>query len=158
MRSAVEIMFIFLVLLAVSCSKSVKDEKDSYVIRYVNLSKVYDYAARNDTEAALLRKNQDYPGGIAHEPDEMAETGLIDRDNNEKDSTALNRDDKEKKAKSRIYGRIKKSISNVARRHNADFILNTGEAVIYSKPAYDITDDVIREYKKIHEISSPSLK
>ncbi len=61
-------------------------------------------------------------------------------------------------AKSRLYGKIKTAISNVARRHDADFILNTGDAVLYSRSSYDITDDVIREYKKLADISSPELK
>lgn len=113
-----------LLLLLVSCSSGLRRNDDYYVIRYVDIQRVYAYAAKY--EEVVSAKSGDTTQGDA--------------------------------VKNRIYGRIKTAISNVARRHNADFILNTGDAVLYSRTSYDVTDDVIREYKKINDITSPDAK
>jgi len=118
-------LFLSLLLLClVSCSSFRMGNKDAYVIRYVDLPRVYAYAVKHD-------------GG---DPLKGGESGQDDG------------------TKNRIYGKIKTAISNVARRHDADFVLNTGDAVLYSRSTYDITDDVIREYKKLTDISSPDIK
>ncbi len=120
------IMTIFIVmLLFASCSRMQVRQDDTYVIRYVDLARVYAYARKHDPESSGLNET-------------------------EKKTLDLN--------KSRIFGRIKTAVSNTARRYNADFVFNTGEAILYSKTSYDITDDVIREYKKIIDISSPEIK
>lgn len=114
---------LFLLFLC-SCSTFRTGNTDAYVIRYVDLPRVYAFAVKHDGVGA--------PKG--------GEPGQNDVN------------------KSRLLGKIKTAISNVARRHNADFILNTGDAVLYSRSSYDITDDVIREYKKLADISSPDAK
>jgi len=149
-------VFALLIIVVLSCSGAVKDDKDSYIIRYVNLSKVFDYAVKNDPEAAVFRNNIKHTGGKKRGAAEEEDAGVPETDYKENNISTESAD--ERKIKSRIYGRIKIAVSGVARKHNADFILNTGDAVIFSKPAYDVTDDVIREYKKIHDISSPSIK
>ena len=111
-------------LFILSCSSFRAGNSGVYVIRYVDLARVYAFAVKHD-------------GSL---PSKAGETKQDDA------------------AKSRLYGKIKTAISNVARRHDADFILNTGDAVLYSRSSYDITDDVIREYKKLADISSPELK
>lgn len=115
---------ILLLLLLMSCTPGVRKNGDFYVIRYVDLQRVYAFALKAEKGAPLK----------------------VD---------AASTDEETKK---RIYGRIKTAISHAAGRHNADFILNTGDAVLYARTSYDITDDVIREYKKLNDIASPDVK
>lgn len=117
------LLYLFLLFL-LSCSPSGVRNTDTYVIRYVDLPRVYAFAVK-------------YEDGSSVKEGDVKQGGAV---------------------KSRIYGKIKTAISNVARRQNADFILNTGDAVLYSRSSYDITDDVIREYKKINDITSPEVK
>ena len=123
MKKLPVLILIFFIL--VSCSKETKRYGDSYIIRYVDLARVYAYAFKLESGRTQVSEN-----------DETSDAEI----------------------KKRIYGTIKTAISDVARRHNTDFILNTGDAVLYSRPSYDITDDVIREYKKIIDISTPDIK
>ncbi|HPF04702.1 MAG TPA: OmpH family outer membrane protein [Spirochaetota bacterium] len=115
---------ISLLLFLCSCSSFRTGNTDEYVIRYVDLPRVYAFAVKHK--------------GVA--------------------SPEVRVGSQDDVIKKRLYEQIKTAISNVARRHNADFILNTGEAVLYSRSSYDVTDDVIREYKKLSDISSPEAK
>jgi Skp family chaperone for outer membrane proteins len=116
--------FSLLLMLILSCSSFRRGNTDAYVIRYVDLPRVYAYAVKHEE------------GGSSVKSETKQDEG----------------------SKNRIYSKIKTAVSNVARRHDADFILNTGDAVLYSRSSYDITDDVIREYKKLTDISSPDVK
>jgi len=117
------LVLIFLLFLF-SCTSSGPGRTNSYVIRYVDLPKIYSFAVK-------------YDAGV-----------------NPGDGEGI----QDEAGKKKIYGKIKTAVSNVARRHDADFVLNTGEAVLYSRTAYDVTDDVIREYKKLSDITSPEIK
>jgi len=118
MRAGVFFVIVFS-LFTVSCSSWGRQNSDAYVIRYVDLARVYAYAVQID-----------------------------------KGKNIANSDDQKK----RIYGRIKTAVSSVAKRHNADFIINTGDALLYSRSVYDLTGEVIREYKTLIDIKSPENK
>jgi len=107
-----------------SCSSFASRNTNLYVIRYVDLPRVYAFAARHEVRA----KSE----GAGDELDDAS--------------------------KKNIYRKIKTAVSNVARRNDADFILNTEDVLLYSISSYDVTDDVIREYKKLSDISSPEAK
>ncbi len=115
--------FILLSVMLLSCSANIKSGGDYYIIRYVDLHRVYSYAVNKDSRTPVTDESR------------------IDAE-----------------TKRKIYSRIKTAISNVAARQNADFVLNTGDAVLYSRNSYDMTDDVIKEYRKLNEISSPDIK
>ena len=52
----------------------------------------------------------------------------------------------EVKTKKELLTKINISVQKIAKRINADFILNIGDEVIYAKKKYDITEDIIKEY------------
>lgn len=116
-------LLLLMLVMLLSCSANMKSGGDYYIIRYVDLHRVYSYAISKGNRI------------------QAADVAKIDEETRKK-----------------IYGRIKTAISNVATKQNADFVLNTGDAVLYSRNSYDITDDVIKEYRKLDEISSPDIK
>ncbi len=66
--------------------------------------------------------------------------------------------EQEKKLKAEFYLKIKTAVNNIAARHNADFIFNSGDSMVYSKLSYDVTNEVISELKSLEKRTSPVYK
>jgi Skp family chaperone for outer membrane proteins len=142
----------------VSCSATREGSlSHGYVIRYINLNSVYEYVWKDSSEVRELKRKLD-----------LLEKKISDMENSESggpraelissrtELAALR--EQEKKVKAELYLKIKKAVMNIAARHKADFILNTGDGVVYSKPAYDLTGEVIEELKSFNERTSPVFK
>ncbi len=131
------------VILTSSCSPPGRSGRsDGPVIKYMNLSAVYQHAFNTDPDALKLKKDRDSlmarmkktGGRIENSPEEkqfLEELKHIKA--------------REKKLKQKLYGEIDEAVKSVARRENADFVLNRGDAVIYARRSFDVTGLIIRE-------------
>lgn len=148
---------LFKVLVLLSCSARNNNVPGNYVIRYVSMNAVFDYVYNNSNEAQELKRKSDT---LVKKIDEMENSSeKISRPELVfyKSELAKIRD-QEKKLKSEFYLRIKNAINAIATRYNADFVLNSGDGVIYSRSEFDITSDVLREIKNQESRRSPAFK
>ena len=149
-------LFIFSVSV-ISCSAGRNISSGDYVIRYINLNSVYDYLYNNSSEAQDVKRKTD----SLHKKIEELENSEAAGSKTELiyyRGERVKIEEQEKKLKSEFYSRIKTAVGNVAAKNNADFILNSGEGVLYSRPAYDLTNDVIKELKSLNARTSPVYK
>lgn len=148
-------------LLAASCATPAVQQTEGYVIRYINLEVVYEYALGKSEEAQKLKiKKQDLLAKIRTK-ESAPEYRPGDRSDPELEHyrTELNRlAEEEKKIKAAIYVRIRNAVEAVAKKYNVDFLLNTGEGVVYSRPVFDLTAEVVAELEKADKNSSPKWK
>jgi len=128
-----------------------------YVIRYINLNSIQEYVYKNSNEAQVIKRKID---SLNKKIDEMenseaspSRTELIYYK-----GEIVKLKEQEKKLKSEFYNRIKTAVNSIAVKHNTDFILNSGDGVVYSRPVYDLTYEVIKELKSLNERTSPVYK
>ena len=153
------VLFLLVAVLTAACSAPYLSgsEGDGYVIRYVNMNTIYDYELSRSNEAVSLRaKREDLLKKISAAESAGREGG--GRQLEHYRSELLKVEEAQKKLKAAIYARIKKAVESVAGRHEVDFMLGTGEGVVYSRPVFDLTDDVIDELEKMNKNSSPVWK
>ncbi len=146
-------VFIF----AVSCTAGKNINTGDYVIRYINLNSIYDYLYSNSNEAQEINRKTESLNKKIEELESSGSSGSKTELVYYRGEIAKVRE-QEKKLKAEFYSRIKTAVSNVASENNADFILNSGEGVLYSRPAYDLTNDVIKELRSLSERTSPVYK
>jgi len=141
----------------VSCSSLNNNSSNEYVIRYINLNVIYEYVYSNSNEAQDLKRKID---SLNERIDkiEISEAGASGTELIYYKSELVKLKDSEKKLKSEFYSRIKTALNNIAVKYKADFILNSGEGVVYSRPSYDITYEVIKELKSLEARTSPIYK
>jgi len=48
-----------------------------------------------------------------------------------------------------ILGKVKKAVDKVAINGGYDFIIDASVGLLYYKPKYDLTDDVLHELRKL---------
>lgn len=151
---------LYLIILAASaCSAPVISDSgsDGYIIRYVNMNAIYDYEVSRSNEAVSLKtKRDDILKKISSR--ESVSKGDADRELEYYRSELVKLEESEKKLKAFIYAKIKKAVESVAERHEVDFMLGTGEGVVYSRPVFDLTSEVISELEKMNQNSSPVWK
>lgn len=157
MKYIAEIYILIFALTVLSCSARNNNTGSDYVIKYINLNSVYEYVYNNSNEAQEIKRKIDSLNKKI-EDIENSESGGSKAELNHYRSEIIKEREQEKKLKSGIHSRIKTAVNSVAAKHNADFILNSGDGVIYSRPVYDITNDVIRELKSISDRTSPVFK
>lgn len=153
MRSLVSLLLAAVLL---SCAGTAARDTGGYIIRYVNLGVIYEYELSKSNEAVMLKNKKE---GILKKLEALKE-GQADGGQ----EAAYYREElkkiqeEEKKIKSALYLKIKTAVETVAKKHEVDFLLSTGEGVIYSKPVYDLTSEVIAELDKMRTNSSPVWK
>jgi len=158
-------LYFFPVLLAaaLSCSsldKNRNEVKESVVIRYFSIQAVYNSIAERNGElksAAGVRDN------LLKSVKNLEEQLLLAADKKNFFRTLQDEREKLEKAekeisfiKSKIYNNIYRALRITAEYTGADFILNIGDELLYSKKKYDITDEIIREMNKIEFRSQPA--
>ena len=151
-------LYLFLMFFA-ACSAPVLTESGSegYIIRYVNMNAIYDYELSRSNEAVSLKyKRDDILKKIKSL--ESAGSGSNERELGYYRSELEKLDESGTKLKAAIYARIKKAVESVAERYDVDFMLGTGEGVVYSRPVFDLTSEVIDELEKMNKNSSPVWK
>lgn len=148
-----------MVLAAAACSSPVINDGsgDTYIIRYVNLNAIYEHELTRSNEAVSLKlKREDVLRKIRAA--EAASSGDKGSELDHYRSELVKLEESEKKLKVSIYQKIRKAMESVAGRHEVDFILGTGEGVIYSRPVFDLTSEVIDELDRMNKNSSPVWK
>ena len=148
MRGLVSLMLAAALL---SCAGTAERDTGGYIIRYVNLGIIYEYELSRSNEAVMLKNKKE---GIQKKLDESKDGSEAAHYKEELKKIQ----EEEKKIKSALYLRIKAAVETVAKKHEVDFLLSTGEGVVYSKPVYDLTSEVIAELDKMRTNSSPVWK
>lgn len=128
-----------------------------YVIRYINLNTIYEYIYNNSNEAQVMKRNID---SLLKKINEMETSdnpvSKIELNHYKNELSKLR--EQEKAFKSASFLKIKTAVDNVAAKHNTDFILNSGDGVVYSRPVYDLTYEVIKELQSLNRRTSPVYK
>jgi peptidoglycan hydrolase CwlO-like protein len=157
MRWMLKISVLILSFTILSCSGINKKTSNDYVIRYINMNLVYEYAYNNSNEAQDLKRKIDSLGRKIEDA-EFSEVSVSKSEIRYYKSEIARLREQEKKMKSEFYAGIKAAVNNIAAKYNTDFILNSGDGVVYSRPAYDLTYEVIKELKSLNERTSPVYK
>ena len=151
-------IFLFILLIVItSCSTIGFNSSESYVIRYVNLNAIYEHIYNNSNEAQELKRKIDALNKKISEAEDSKASGSESELNYYREEMIKLRD-QEKQIKSGFYSKIKSAIEIVAGSHDADFVFNLSDGLLYSKNGYDITSEVIRELNSINERTSPVYK
>lgn len=121
------------------------------------MNSVYDYVYNNSNEAQDIKRKIDT---MNRKIDESAGStvSVSVSELAYYRSELVKFKEQERTLKSEFYSRIKTAVNNIAVKHNADFVLNSGDGVVYSRPVYDITNEVLKELKSINERTSPVYK
>lgn len=144
-------------LIILSCGSARSKDSADYVIRYINLNSVYDYVYSNSNEALDIQRKLDSLNKKISDI-ENQETGGSRSELLYYKGEVVKLIDQEKKLKTDFYARIHTALKNTASKHNVDFILNSGDGVVYSRPVYDLTNEVIKEVKSLENRTSPAVK
>ncbi|MFC1670786.1 OmpH family outer membrane protein, partial [Spirochaetota bacterium] len=59
------------------------------------------------------------------------------------------------KIKTTLLNKINTAVKRVAKKIEADFILNLGDGVVFARKKYDLTEEIIREILKLERRKSP---
>jgi Skp family chaperone for outer membrane proteins len=144
------------------CGKVYEVKERELRIRYVNLSIVFEFLINRDPEARnlksqkneLLVKIKDTEGELQKEGGGEKRIDL--KNNLEGFRSELKKiKEKENYFKRKFLNEIDKAISILSKDMHIDFVLNMGDALIFSQKEYDITEDVIREIIKLKKRRDP---
>ncbi len=157
MRCLLKIFIFIQFTVLLSCTAGNKNITNDYVIKYINMNSVYDYVYNNSNEAQDIKRKIDT---MNRKIDESAGStvSVSVSELAYYRSELVKFKEQERTLKSEFYSRIKTAVNNIAVKHNADFVLNSGDGVVYSRPVYDITNEVLKELKSINERTSPVYK
>jgi len=156
MKLIVQIMIVCLIMLNIFCATDTGTKGD-YVIRYISLNSVYEYIYNNSNEAQVIKRKADSLVKKINEL-ENSETAVSRIELNHYKNELSKIREQEKLFKTESFIKIKTAINSIATKHNVDFILNSGDGVVYSKPVYDLTYEVIKELKSLNKRTSPVFK
>jgi len=151
-------IFLFILLIAItSCSMSDLVNSNNHVIKYINLNAVYEYVYNNSNEAQELKRKIDSLNKKINDIESSELSGSESELNYYREEMIILKE-QERQMKSGFYSKIKSAVDSIADKHNADFIFNLSDGLLYSKSEYDITDEIIKELKSINERTSPVYK
>jgi Skp family chaperone for outer membrane proteins len=121
------------------------------------MNTIYDYELSRSNEAVALRaKREDLLKKVSAAESAGREEGGRELEHYRSELQKV--EEGQKKLKAAIFAKIKRAVESVAGRYEVDFILGAGEGVVYSRPVFDLTDDVIDELEKMNKNSSPVWK
>ncbi|MCL2155498.1 MAG: OmpH family outer membrane protein [Leptospirales bacterium] len=154
-------IFLFILLMTItSCSMSNlvnSNNSNNYVIKYINLNAIYEYIYNNSNEAQEIKRKIDSLNKKISDVENSKLSGSESELNYYREEMVKLKE-QERQMKSGFYSRIKSAVDSVADKHNADFVFNLSDGLLYSKSEYDITDEIIKELKSIDERTSPIYK
>ncbi len=158
---ALILLSLIMLFLLAGCGKAYEVRERELRIRYVNLSIVFEFMINRDPEARNLksRKNE-LLIKIKDTERELQKEGGEKRINIKNNLEALRSElrkikEKENYFKRKFLSEIDKAISILSKDMHIDFVLNMGDALIFSQKEYDITEDVIREILKLKKRRDP---
>lgn len=149
---------LLLTVCVVSCSTLGVNNQEGYIIRYINLEIVYEYELSKSGEALALKiKKQNVIKKIKESELSMSDS-TTDTEIEHYKNELVRLTEEEKSLKASIYQKIKTAVETVSKKYDVDFLLNTGEGVVYSRPVFDLTADVVAELEKMDKNSSAIWK
>ena len=145
-----------------SCSSYKRNDtelKNCSVIRYMNLNSIYQFMQTRDKEAKGIRLTK----SRLEKQIKSAGNRLLQGKGNKQLIKTINAyrkklelvKNKENIIKKRLLISINVAVKRVAKRINADYILNIGDEVIYARKKYDITETILREILRLERRKSP---
>lgn len=144
------------------CGKVYEVRERELRIRYVNLGIIFEFMINRDPEAKNLKRQmnelfvkiKDAEEKLQGESDGEKRINL--KKNLDVSRSELRKiKEKEDYFKRKFLNRIDKAISTLSKDMHLDFVLNMGDALIFSQKEYDITEDVIREIIKLEKRRDP---
>ncbi len=144
------------------CGKIYEVKERNLRIRYVNLGIVFEFMINRDSEARnlknqkneLLSRIKSTEREILRENDGVKKVAL--KKNLERFKIELGKiREREHYYKGKFLNDVNNAISILAKDMQIDFVLNMGDALIFSHKEYDITEDVIREIIKLKKRRDP---
>ncbi len=150
---------LFCMPIVFSCSSAVKKGEAGYVIRYCDVKAVYRYLIADDAAAERLRQKRkkliQEREKLKTSPPEKTKGKEVTERRGEIEKELLKLKKEEKALKGKTLTTIGHVLKEVARDCGADFIFNYGEGLLYGAGEYDVTEDVIRAFKKRKIRSAP---
>lgn len=164
MRSAIFVALV-LALLSASCAGFGKKQlgEQALTVRYVNLEGIYEFLLNRDREALkvkseLVRLGQQIKG-LEQELDAMAgDRQKLQADYRKMRDRMEKLDRQARQYKEKILAAINQAVRTVARDIRADYILNTGDQIIFARKEYDLTEDIIRELSRLEKWHEPASR
>ena len=144
------------------CGKVYEVRERELRIRYVNVGIVFEFMINRNPEAKNLKRRmnelfvkiKDAEEKLRGESDGERSIGV--KKNLDVFRSELRKiKEKEDYFKRKFLNRIDKAISILSKDMHLDFVLNMGDALIFSQKEYDITEDVIREIIKLEKRGDP---
>jgi Skp family chaperone for outer membrane proteins len=160
--SALSLLLLITLSTITRCGKMYEVKERELRIRYVNLGIVFEFMINQNYEARnlknqkneLLTRIKNTEGEILREGDGVK--GVTLKKNLKRFKIELGKiREKEHYYKGKFLNDINNAISILAKDMQIDFVLNMGDALIFSQKEYDITEDVIREIIKLKKRRDP---
>ena len=162
-RGAICLLVVLCVIMtAGGCAQPYKVAERYLRVRYVSVSLVFEYVVQNDEEARSLRKSMKETASRLKKLEERLRSGsdpapkaVQEADIGRTRKTLKAFEEKEGNIKRRILNDINRAIGQVADKNHVDYVFNLGDALVYSKKEYDITEDVLKEIMKFKKRNAP---
>lgn len=156
---------IFLFCIVSGCATEERIAERNVRIRYINLTIVFDYMVSTDPEARQMRKQRkelssalgDIERVLMTEPDTEKRKSLAmkRRDYGEQLRSLLGREDYYKR---KFLQDMNRAIDDVAVRMRIDYVFNIGEGLVYSRKDFDVTEQVLKELRKVKKRNAPQSR
>lgn len=159
------VIFLFVLIFSVvlsACDATSKVRERELRVSYVSIRILFEFVVKRDADARSVQVQKDV---LIKQREKLITDIQSETDNTKKDSLesqlkklAIRIKDfqrKEDRQKTRIYKIIDNSLARVAKRMGLDYILNRGDAVVFSRNEYDVTEDVIQEIIKLQKRNAP---
>jgi Skp family chaperone for outer membrane proteins len=144
-----------------SCAARPQVTEREVRMRYVNLNLIFEYMVRSDPDAQKVRRRKEDLLGSA----KKLEAELAGADESRRQTLARllseNRSgleevrSAEELQKQRLLGEINRVLEAVGARMEIDYIFNLGDALVYGKKEYDITETVLNEIIALRKRNAP---
>ncbi len=145
----------------VSCAAKPQVSEREVRMRYVNLNLIFEYMVRSDPDAQKVRRQKEDLLGSAKKLE--AELAAADESRRQAIAKLLSENRSgleevraaEELQKQRLLGEINRVLEAVGTRMEIDYIFNLGDALVYGKKEYDITETVLNEIITLRKRNAP---
>jgi Skp family chaperone for outer membrane proteins len=144
------------------CAASLPVNEREVRIRYVNVPLIYEYMARSDSDAQrAMRRGEETRAIVERLEREIrapGDEGAVKRSGERLEAARLEMNKAraaEEAHKQRLLTEMNRAMELVATRLQVDYILNTGESLVYFKKEFDITEAVLQEVMAQRKRNAP---
>ena len=156
---------IVLLCIVSGCATEDRIAERNVRIRYINLSILFDYMVSADAEARQVRKQRK---DVTSALDNIERTLMTEPDMQKRKSLAMKRrdygeqmrmlDGREEFYKRKFLQDMNRAIDDVAVRMRIDYMFNIGEGLVYSRKEFDVTEQVLKELRKVKKRNAPQSR